>query len=663
MSKFFRQSCFFRTELLPQETPLFFTNKPITDNIDKIINDLSSIESEFFYTIPLNYQIPKGNNTTRTLSLLHPLSQINCLSYIMKYEFLILNHLKKSSFNIRKATKLNILTYNNKKVFKKKRDKIEQDYCIQKSDSNITSEELDKVVKKYFAYSKNHSLLKIIPSPTFIRSRNKYRYFLKLDIQNFFGSIYTHALGWAIMGEKNVGKSLTNPKFNNSFASATDKLLQKSNNNETNGIILGPELNRIISDLLLTTIDVDIKNNLSNFKQKTEYEIFRFIDDYFIFAISKDIIEEIEEVIKLCLSNYNLILNNSKKEIHETPYYIGEPAIDDTKISLEILNTHRIILCDSINKKRIIPESKIKINSVIGKPHYWNNFYNDILRITVQNKQVTRKIVLYVLKSLHLEIDEYSLNKTNPSSYIRNLYTALEIITSVYSTYLDFDTTHAYIRILIGLRNSLSKLKNNSGTTNTNHMDIINIEDKIFEHIHRVLKQNKKNLTNLTDLILFLESFDKKLSPQFLCEIIELHPRDYFTLCSVAHYIQDKRNKESYLKPRYKIVLKKLSYKINEIIINPPCSMNKVSPIFDSNYFYFLNDFVHYRPFKLNEVEIYKKMKKQLEDNINETKKLKNFIPNITQSSYYNWDLNNYDFQRLIINKLIHNNENKDTSY
>ena len=145
-----------------------------------------------------------------------------------------------------------------------------------------------------------------------------------------------------------------------------------------------------------------------------------------------------------------------------------------------------------INKKRIIPESKIKINNVIGKPHYWNNFYNDILRITVQNKQVTRKIVLYVLKSLHLEIDEYSLNKTNPSSYIRNLYTALEIITSVYSTYLDFDTTHAYIRILIGLRNSLNKLKNNDGTTNTNHVDIINIEDKIFEHIHRVLKQNKK---------------------------------------------------------------------------------------------------------------------------------------------------------------------------
>ena len=191
----------------------------MTNNIDKIINDLSSIESEFFYTIPLNYQIPKGNNTTRTLSLLHPLSQINCLSYIMKYEFLILNHLKKSSFNIRKATKLNILTYNNKKVFKKKRDKIEQDYCIQKSDSSITSEELDKVVKKYFAYSKNHSLLKIIPSPTFIRSRNKYRYFLKLDIQNLCGSRYTHASGWSMMGVIKIGKYLTSIRSDNKFVS------------------------------------------------------------------------------------------------------------------------------------------------------------------------------------------------------------------------------------------------------------------------------------------------------------------------------------------------------------------------------------------------------------------------------------------------------------
>ena len=79
--------------------------------------------------------------------------------------------------------------------------------------------------------------------------------------------------------------------------------------------------------------------------------------------------------------------------------------------------------------------------------------------------------------------------------------------------------------------------------------------------------------------------------------------------------------------------------------------------------FYFLTDFVPYKPFKLNEVEIYKTMKEQLENNIKETKNLKNFIPNITQSSYYNWDLNNYDFQRLIINKLIQNNENKDTSY
>ena len=96
-----------RTELLPQEIPLFFSNNPITENIDTIFQHIEDIDSQDNYTIPLNFKIPKNNNSTRTLSLLHPLSQIEAMIYIMKYEFLILNHLKKSNFNIRKAIKSN----------------------------------------------------------------------------------------------------------------------------------------------------------------------------------------------------------------------------------------------------------------------------------------------------------------------------------------------------------------------------------------------------------------------------------------------------------------------------------------------------------------------------------------------------------------------------
>lgn len=77
--------------------------------------------------------------------------------------------------------------------------------------------------------------------------------------------------------------------------------------------------------------------------------ISRFVDDYFIFATSKETIEDIEKAIKTCLENYNLTLNDAKKERHETPYYIGEPAINDTIISIDILNLHRKNLANELN--------------------------------------------------------------------------------------------------------------------------------------------------------------------------------------------------------------------------------------------------------------------------------------------------------------------------
>lgn len=660
MNNFFKHTCFLRTELLPQEIPLFFSNNPITENIDTIFQHIEDIDSQYKYTIPLNFKIPKNNNSTRTLSLLHPLSQIDAMIYIMKYEFLILNHLKKSNFNIRKAIKLNKLTFNGSKSIHEKRFKLEQDYSIKKTDSTITTEELDKNIKKYFAYSKHHKLIEILKNPLFIRSRNKYRYFLKLDIQNFFKSIYTHSIVWAIVGGKDIGKTLSGYEYSSTFASKTDKLLQKSNNNETNGILLGPELNRIISDLLLTTIDVDIQNKLNHLKHKTDYDIYRFVDDYFIFATSKETVENIEKTIKTSLENYNLTLNDSKTEIHETPYYIGDPAINDTIISIEILNLHRKNLANELQLPNEDIEKVKNFEHIVGKHHYWLNFHHDISCITTLNKQATRKIVLYVLKAIKIYIDPNSLKKANPYSYIKNLYTALEVITSVYSTYPDFDTTHAFIRILLRLKNGLHELKEGESI---NQEEILNIENKIFEHIYRVLKQNKHNINNLTDLILFLETFNKKLSPQFLCEILELHSKDYFTLCSIAHYIQDQRAKNNFLNPRYKIVLKKLSSKLDYIISNPPKSMNGKSPLFDANYFYFLNDFSYYKPIEKNDNKLYKKLTEKLSREIENTGKPKLLFHDITKSSYFNWNLNKYDFELLIINKLLQQRENISSTY
>mgnify|MGYP007026892427 CR=1 FL=1 len=59
MNNFFKYTCFLRTELLPQEIPLFFSNNPITENIDTIFQHIEDIDSQDNYTIPLNFKIPK----------------------------------------------------------------------------------------------------------------------------------------------------------------------------------------------------------------------------------------------------------------------------------------------------------------------------------------------------------------------------------------------------------------------------------------------------------------------------------------------------------------------------------------------------------------------------------------------------------------------------
>mgnify|MGYP000957348912 CR=1 FL=1 len=59
MNNFFRQVCFLKTELLPQEVPLFFSNNPITENIGTIFQKIDIIDSKDTYTIPLNLKFPK----------------------------------------------------------------------------------------------------------------------------------------------------------------------------------------------------------------------------------------------------------------------------------------------------------------------------------------------------------------------------------------------------------------------------------------------------------------------------------------------------------------------------------------------------------------------------------------------------------------------------
>jgi len=75
-------------------------------------------------------------------------------------------------------------------------------------------------------------------------------------------------------------------KDKETFGYKFDKLLMDLNYNETNGIVIGPEFSRIFAEIILQRIDLHVlrRTEEQGLKHKTDYEVFRYVDDYFLFC-------------------------------------------------------------------------------------------------------------------------------------------------------------------------------------------------------------------------------------------------------------------------------------------------------------------------------------------------------------------------------------------
>ncbi|MBE5852025.1 MAG: RNA-directed DNA polymerase [Lachnospiraceae bacterium] len=164
-------------------------------------------------------------------------------------------------------------------------------------------------------------------------------YQIRLDINNFFDSIYTHSIPWAIH-TKQVAKRKQNDK--SLLGNKLDMFIRAMNGNQTNGVLIGNALSRIISEIILCTIDNDID------KEYKDLQYIRFVDDYYIFVHEATLIQEIVAFIRKKLSEYELILNESKIQVLESPFTFDKPWIEELKLfsfnSEELLLNKAIIL-------------------------------------------------------------------------------------------------------------------------------------------------------------------------------------------------------------------------------------------------------------------------------------------------------------------------------
>lgn len=138
-----------------------------------------------------------------------------------------------------------------------------------------------------------------------------YSHILRTDITNFYASVYTHSIGWALHGRETAYKDKSYELLGNKI----DRLIQYSNEARTNGIPIGSALSDFIAEMLLVAIDRKISEEIKGI----EFLGVRFKDDYRILCNSPKDANKILQTIASCHSDYNLSINESKTKITELP--------------------------------------------------------------------------------------------------------------------------------------------------------------------------------------------------------------------------------------------------------------------------------------------------------------------------------------------------------
>jgi len=145
------------------------------------------------------------------------------------------------------------------------------------------------------------------------RLRSPARFILKADISRFFPSIYTHSIPWALMGKAAAKAAHAARTLSGTWEDTTDVLVRSTTNNQTVGIPIGPDTSRLLAEVVLSRVDVELAGRVAGLRG------IRYIDDYeFAFATRSEAEQTLSHLQHL-LNEFELALNPSKTAILELP--------------------------------------------------------------------------------------------------------------------------------------------------------------------------------------------------------------------------------------------------------------------------------------------------------------------------------------------------------
>lgn len=567
------------TDTTPADVPIIFSNAGLYINSHIVKNNKNNIKTKmvkYLYEIlirpeldndwtvedrnrlqksksePFKYKIIKNEFRLRTLSLVHPRSQMNYLEIYRENSDMLLSLCDKNNFSIRSPIRICNSFYLNKK----EKEVLQGSYKEVRIDT-IEEELYKKHSSSFYSYKGYDRIYKFYTSPFYRELEAKFSYMFMLDVANCFDSIYTHTVSWASKNKDYIKDGRTN--WSNQFAQKLDTIMQRSNANETNGIPIGSEFSRIFSEIIFQDIDTNIEKELDivySLYNGNDYQILRYVDDYIVFGMTDEICKTVSAVVSDRLSDYNLYINDEKTSKFRRPFF--------TEKSQTIVALTR---CLNYFESKLFQEKYLKNreyfnNKIYKKDRFMNKFMDEVRLVVKSNSnsgysQVSSYLVSFFTKRISYCIDcydKYIANEGSNEIFISNIELMIELTFFYYKVYPTINASSKVAKVVISLLDFLeSNAELKIYSPRIKSLVVNTIKGLSFDRYKNERRKGYISIEKL-NVVLITSNFGDhfRLPPDYFEGLIKSSDYlNYFEVISLLYYF---KNHSEYLEIKNKVI-------------------------------------------------------------------------------------------------------------
>jgi hypothetical protein len=238
--------------------------------------------------------------------------------------------------------------------------KVSKLYTKQNNKPEVPNLKTDKLLNLSFEKGKPTLKKYDVISSRCYKDVQGYSYHLKIDISQFYPSIYTHSIPWAILGKEVAKKKYEEPNTKcdlYNLGNEIDTLLQKMNSKQTKGIPVGATLFHFVAKLITDRIDKEfIEKEKEKLKEEIDFEFSHYVDDYYVFCHSEADANRLLSKFGNILNRYELHINAQKTHISHVDEWsvipFWQPIIEEV---LDVFNDLKNdVLWSKLTEKRLL---------------------------------------------------------------------------------------------------------------------------------------------------------------------------------------------------------------------------------------------------------------------------------------------------------------------